>query len=553
MANGLTTYFRTHFTFTGTNTAALLELTTAIDDGAVIYLNGQEITRVRLEPGPVNYNTLVAAAQGEPIPGDIIYVLAQNLIRGTNLLAVEVHQAGTGSSDILLAMRIKVGSPVLPSGPPVFVGQPVGATIDEGQSHTFSVDVTGAFPFTYQWLMGGSEIPGATGATYTVTNAPPSAAGVYSVRVTNSAGNNTSAAATLTVRADTTAPRLLSGNGGTNLSQITLTFSEGLNEASAINTANYQVFNSSGGAVAVQSVSLTNGSNVVITLTAPRVANQFYRVVVNNVRDLSAAGNSVAANSEVTISYTVSLIALSDSHVWSYNQTGTDLGTAWREVGYNDSTWTNGMALFDVVRDSTRTEVDGIPVRTVLSLTNNSGTTNITVYFRTKFNFSPASTSGVTLNITHVIDDGAVVYLNGSEIYRFNMGTNAVSYTNFAVSVGTASRQGPFQIPLGTLQTGTNVLAVEVHQTSLGSSDLTFGLELNAFVSSGSGGAPTVRQSYNRTSGQMTISWDGTSCLQETTALQGAATVWTTSPVRSGVPFMPSGTQKFYRLSSVCP
>lgn len=68
--------------------------------------------------------------------------------------------------------------------------------IAEGQSYTLSIDPTGTPPFTYQWKLGGNPIPGATSRTYTVpaaaANTPPEAAYVYTVTVTNGAGDVTS-------------------------------------------------------------------------------------------------------------------------------------------------------------------------------------------------------------------------------------------------------------------------------------------------------------------------------------------------------------------------
>jgi hypothetical protein len=54
---------------------------------------------------------------------------------------------------------------------------------------------------SYQWLKDGAAIAGATSQSLTLTNVPLTAAGNYTVRITNSAGTTTSNAATLVVRA----------------------------------------------------------------------------------------------------------------------------------------------------------------------------------------------------------------------------------------------------------------------------------------------------------------------------------------------------------------
>src|SRR6185503_16466233 len=115
------------------------------------------------------------------------------------------------------------------------------------------------------------------------------------------------------------------------------------------------------------------------------------------------------------------------------------------------------------------------PIRTPLSVANGK----ITFYFRTHFNFSPTLNIS-QLELSHVLDDGAIVYLNGVEVYRNNMPAGAVTFTTQATStVGDATYQGPFPLPLDSLLPGDNVIAVEVHQIGQNSTDIVFGLRLD--------------------------------------------------------------------------
>ena len=82
---------------------------------------------------------------------------------------------------------------------PTIATQPVSITVDRGLTATFSVAVTGTAPFSYQWRRNGSAINGATGSSYTQTNIQTSAAGTYSVTVSNVVGSVTSSGATLAV------------------------------------------------------------------------------------------------------------------------------------------------------------------------------------------------------------------------------------------------------------------------------------------------------------------------------------------------------------------
>ncbi|MEZ6121299.1 MAG: hypothetical protein R3C28_32685 [Pirellulaceae bacterium] len=79
-------------------------------------------------------------------------------------------------------------------------------------------------------------------------------------------------------------------------------------------------------------------------------------------------------------------------------------------------------------------------------------------------------------------DDGAAVYLNGTEVFRQNLATDA-GYRDFALG----NRSGEdafdeFEIPLNLIRPGDNVIAAEVHQTSDTSSDVSFQLSLRAIA-----------------------------------------------------------------------
>jgi hypothetical protein len=111
-----TTYFRTHFNFTGSLVNLSLRATTMIDDGAIFYLNGHEIVptnnggaRVRMPAGPVTFST-VATANISNASEETFTFDATWLQNGDNVLAVEVHQEHTGttqsSSDITFGLKL---------------------------------------------------------------------------------------------------------------------------------------------------------------------------------------------------------------------------------------------------------------------------------------------------------------------------------------------------------------------------------------------------------------------------------------------------------------
>ena len=77
--------------------------------------------------------------------------------------------------------------------------QPQNQNVLAGSSATFSVTAGGTSPLSYQWLLGGTNISGATTNPFVLANVQSTNAGNYSVTITNIAGSVTSSVATLAI------------------------------------------------------------------------------------------------------------------------------------------------------------------------------------------------------------------------------------------------------------------------------------------------------------------------------------------------------------------
>ncbi|MEW6156460.1 MAG: lamin tail domain-containing protein [Verrucomicrobiota bacterium] len=183
-------------------------------------------------------------------------------------------------------------------------------------------------------------------------------------------------------------------------------------------------------------------------------------------------GNPGSLPGEIITTTTWNLLTLTNT--WKFDLSG-DAGATWMKTNYNDASWPDGAALF-YVEDSDLPA----PTNTLLKLTNSSGARLITYYFRTPFNFS-TNPAGIKLRARTVIDDGMVIYLNGFEAFRLGMPSDTISASTRANrTVDDAELEGPFEIAHTNLVEGQNLLAVEVHQSSSSSSDVAFGLSLDA-------------------------------------------------------------------------
>ena len=153
--------------------------------------------------------------------------------------------------------------------------------------------------------------------------------------------------------------------------------------------------------------------------------------------------------------------------IWRYEQSGSPMPSEWKQPGFDHANWPAGPALLYVENSA----LPG-PKNTPLQLGQ------LTYYFRSEFMFD-GSLDGAEVYLEHIIDDGAVFYLNGLELHRFNMPQGAVAPDTLAASgIGEAALVGPVTLPSAALVAGRNVLAVEVHQRSSDSSDVVFGAKL---------------------------------------------------------------------------
>ena len=190
---------------------------------------------------------------------------------------------------------------------------------------------------------------------------------------------------------------------------------------------------------------------------------------MTRVKFSALVGSVLVALSTIDIVADQTLIPIGS--VWRYNDSGTDLGTAWRAAAYNDTGWAAGPAQLGYG--------DGDEA-TVISYGTSPTNRRITYYFRRQFTVSsPAAFSG--LNLRYVRDDGAVIYLNGTEVVRSNLPSGTISYNTLATTaIGNADESAWNSAPLdpSLLVAGTNTIAVEIHQQSATSSDVSFDLEL---------------------------------------------------------------------------
>jgi len=161
---------------------------------------------------------------------------------------------------------------------------------------------------------------------------------------------------------------------------------------------------------------------------------------------------------------------------WKYLDNGTNQGTIWTQTTFNDASWASGNAELGYG--------DGDEA-TVVSFGPSSSNKYITSYFRKVVNVVNPS-QYFSLDLQAVRDDGIVVYINGTEVWRDNMPGGTISHVtpaNSTISFGAESAWNQITISSAYLVNGNNTIAVEIHQENGGSSDISFNLRLNGNLS----------------------------------------------------------------------
>ena len=181
------------------------------------------------------------------------------------------------------------------------------------------------------------------------------------------------------------------------------------------------------------------------------------------------------ANATIPAQYDRNDIVPMDN-VWRYNASGAKLPNDWAQQEYTvgENNWGEGAGLLGA-----ETSNVGYPLNTEFPRPSSVRPSFATYYFQTDFELSAEEITALdVLEINHVIDDGAIFYLNGEEFLRFNLPDEVDTDTYAPRSIRNAERQGPVAIDTSLLRPGKNVFSAEVHIRNASDSDIVFGASL---------------------------------------------------------------------------
>ncbi|HSP23530.1 MAG TPA: hypothetical protein VLQ20_14495, partial [Planococcus sp. (in: firmicutes)] len=168
---------------------------------------------------------------------------------------------------------------------------------------------------------------------------------------------------------------------------------------------------------------------------------------------------------------------------WTYLDDGTDPGSDWMLPDFDDSGWEAGSAPLGYPEGDERDPFGEI--QTVIGYGDDESDKYATSYFRTSFNIDDSDAIGNYGIIDLEADDGAIIYLNGEEIGRYNMPDGEAEYDDHLNDLDRENIPPENKLTritldrdaLASLADGENVLAVEVRQDSPQSSDVYWDME----------------------------------------------------------------------------
>lgn len=461
-----THYFRHEFVTPGGREVVAASLELVRDDGAVVYLNGTEVMRSNMPGGNIGHDTLAAATtSGSDEDAWFRVDLNASAFRpGTNVIAVEVHQRAPNSSDLSFDLRLDAE---LSTEPPDTQAPSRPENLRVVGTSSTQVHLAWAQATDDRGIDGyvikrnGSEVGYSHSAEFTDTNLQPGTDYRYRVVAVDTSLNRGAPSQVLQVETepDTRRPtraknvRLVEATGTSLLVRW--------NKATDNVGIDHYVVKLDGVAIAT-----TTARTYRILGLEPETE---YHV---SVRAVDTAGNKGYKSHlyVATTEYIVRRTAIQPGSVWRYLDDGSDQGIAWKRPGHDANAWPKGPAELGYGDGDEATQVRSGP----------NGDRHITTYFRRKF-FVPEADAVTEILLRIVRDDGVVVYVNGQELVRDNMPDGTIDSETEAVRGVAGSEEAEWLeilLPATLLRSGTNSIAVEIHQTGERSSDISFDLEL---------------------------------------------------------------------------
>ncbi|MBP5381678.1 MAG: CotH kinase family protein [Bacteroidaceae bacterium] len=208
---------------------------------------------------------------------------------------------------------------------------------------------------------------------------------------------------------------------------------------------------------------------------------------------------------------------------WKYYDQGSLDGINWTASNYDDSAWDSGQAPLGYYVGGDRY------TNTFLDYGGNTNSKRPTYYFRKSITLSETPSSEDVFTLDFIIDDGYIIYVNGTEAGRYNMPSGTITYSSFATSYAPNNPDSGSQtLDASLFKRGTNVIAVEIHNNSANSTDIYWEGSLTHSSTSTEGNIICADEEYEMpSSGNMVLE----ACYEEMTDAEKEEADIVTTPI----------------------
>ena len=183
-------------------------------------------------------------------------------------------------------------------------------------------------------------------------------------------------------------------------------------------------------------------------------------------------GNSSTSRTGITVIPTGSS--------WYYYDNGSLDGTNWKNNV--NASWSTGAAPLGYFTTDTS---NSRGYKTTLNYGSESSQKYPTYYFTKSINLSAAPSSDDEFELSFIVDDGFVIYVNGQEAGRYNMPGGNVTYNTYSSSYAPNNPDtGTLTLSSSLFKKGTNIIAVEVHNNNASSTDIEWEASLTHYTNS---------------------------------------------------------------------
>ena len=529
----MTVYFRKYFNVADPSLYPSIALRGLFDDGAVVHLNGVAVwtNNITVTTSPIGFTNAANGAVSETAyqAFNLNNVGLTHLLPGFNSIAVEVHQQNTNSTDLSFDFMIW-GE--IQTTPTVAISSPANGQAF-AQCDPIIISATASSFVTNVDFYVDNVLVGSDGTVpFSFTNVG-AASGPHTIKViARDSFDVTVESDPVSITVVPNAPPVVTFTNSYSGANTGLVFLVG----SPI-TCQFSVSDPDSALASVDFlvndlvILTTNVAFGTLTVGDALAGNPTFTI---RARD-NCNGNSSASRTFSITNPPATSIVVSNGSRWKYFNTNAsplaDGAGEWYVNGYNDSAWLSGFAEIGGGDAVLPPAVATVPERTLLDL-GPTGARFTAAYFRHTFNIADPSAYGA-LTVWSMHDDGAVVYLNGAIVATFNLPAGPYSYTNLANAAVAGDGVTYFRSNItATLRTGPNTLAVEVHQNSITSSDLSFDLMLHAVAVAG----PPLTIVLDSVADTATVSWAASGYVLQQAGSIAMPTSWTDVPGNPGSP-----------------